>query len=93
MQVHLFQELLARFHGPNSRRWYLSDGGHFENTACYELLRRRVPYIVCVDAGQDTSRNGAVTQGLQFKSSKVAFAMNNIIHADREGANHDNGGN
>jgi hypothetical protein len=35
------------------RFWYLSDGGHFENTACYELIRRRVPFIICSDAGQD----------------------------------------
>jgi hypothetical protein len=31
----------------------LSDGGHFENTGCYELLRRRVPIIVCCDCGAD----------------------------------------
>ena len=39
VQAHLFQEFTARFFGPNRERWYLSDGGHFENTACYELLR------------------------------------------------------
>jgi len=45
-------------------------------------------------ASEDTSRNGtAITQGLQFKSSKVALPMNHIIYADREGANADNGGN
>lgn len=32
---------------------YLSDGGHFENLGIYELVRRRVPFIVVVDAGQD----------------------------------------
>ncbi len=53
VQVHLFDEFLARFPGPNSRRWYLSDGGHFENTACYELIRRRVPVIVLCDDGAD----------------------------------------
>lgn len=46
------------------------------------------------DAGQDTSRNGTATmQGLQFKSSKVALAMNNIIYLDQAGASHDSGGN
>ncbi|MEQ1858998.1 MAG: hypothetical protein ABMA13_03600 [Chthoniobacteraceae bacterium] len=49
----LLDELLARFHGPQRRRWYLSDGGHFENTACYELIRRRVRFILCIDCGQD----------------------------------------
>jgi hypothetical protein len=46
------------------------------------------------DFGIDSSRAGmAVTQGLQFKSSKAALPMNYIIYFDRAGANHDNGGN
>ena len=32
---------------------YLSDGGHFENLAVYELLRRRCQYVICVDGEQD----------------------------------------
>ena len=35
---------------------YLSDGGHFENTAVYELVRRRCSHIVMVDAGADPTR-------------------------------------
>ncbi|MCC7060673.1 MAG: patatin-like phospholipase family protein, partial [Burkholderiaceae bacterium] len=53
VQAYLANETLARFHGPHRRRWYLSDGGHFENTAVYELLRRRVPFIIVCDDGQD----------------------------------------
>jgi hypothetical protein len=53
VQTCLMSEFFARFHGPERRHWYLSDGGHFENTACYELIRRRVPLIFCSDAGQD----------------------------------------
>lgn len=53
VQSCLLNEFFARFHGPARRHWYLSDGGHFENTACYELIRRRVPFIICSDAGQD----------------------------------------
>jgi hypothetical protein len=53
VQTHLFDEFLARFHGPARRRWYLSDGGHFENTGVYELIRRRLPYIICCDDGAD----------------------------------------
>jgi hypothetical protein len=53
VQTHLTHELLSRFHGPNRRRWYLSDGGHFENTAGYELIRRRLPFIIVCDCGQD----------------------------------------
>ncbi len=35
------------------RSVYLSDGGHFENLALYEALRRRCTRIVVVDAGCD----------------------------------------
>jgi hypothetical protein len=53
MQWYLFAEFLARFPGTLSKRWYLSDGGHFENLGGYELVRRRVPCMVVVDAGCD----------------------------------------
>ncbi len=53
VQSYLLDEWLARFHGPARQCWYLSDGGHFENTAVYELIRRRLPHIVCCDCGQD----------------------------------------
>jgi hypothetical protein len=53
VQTCLVNEFFARFHGPARRHWYLSDGGHFENTGCYELIRRRVPFIMFSDAGQD----------------------------------------
>jgi hypothetical protein len=32
---------------------YLSDGGHFENLALYEMIRRRCRYIIVSDAGAD----------------------------------------
>jgi len=53
VQVHLLDEFLARFHGTARMHWYLSDGGHFENTGCYELIRRRVPVILLCDDGAD----------------------------------------
>ena len=51
--VYLLKELLARFPGPAARLWYLSDGGHFENTGAYELIRRRLRNILICDAGCD----------------------------------------
>lgn len=53
VQAGLAAETFARFHGTRRRRWHLSDGGHFENTGVYELLRRRVPFIIVCDDGQD----------------------------------------
>ncbi|CAG9181578.1 patatin-like phospholipase domain-containing protein [Cupriavidus pinatubonensis] len=48
-------ELAARFHGMRRGWQYLSDGGHFDNTGVYELLRpgRDVSLIVLCDAGAD----------------------------------------
>ncbi|NIM50658.1 MAG: hypothetical protein GTN78_03645 [Gemmatimonadales bacterium] len=53
VQSSLADEWLARFHGVARRRWYLSDGGHFENMGGYELIRRRLPFIVVCDHEQD----------------------------------------
>lgn len=36
-----------------ARYVYLSDGGHFENLGIYELVRRRVKYILSCDASAD----------------------------------------
>jgi hypothetical protein len=52
-QTYVVSEFLARFPGTAWPRWYLSDGGHFENMGGYELVRRRVRRIVMVDAEQD----------------------------------------
>jgi hypothetical protein len=53
VQTYLFRELLARFPGTARSLWYLSDGGHFENLGGYELIRRRVPFILLIDAEAD----------------------------------------
>lgn len=48
----LLTEMLSR---TDSDHGYvnLSDGGHYENLAVYELVRRRCRYIIAVDAGAD----------------------------------------
>lgn len=53
VQAAFFSELLARFPGVARKRWYLSDGGHFENMAGYELIRRRLPFTVICDNEED----------------------------------------
>src|SRR5262249_22866658 len=68
VQTHLGYELVSRFYGPNRQRWYLSDGGHFENTACYELIRRRVPFIIVCDCGQDSDYGFADVANLVRKA-------------------------
>lgn len=48
-----FNELSGRFDGIGRRDWFLSDGGHFENTAAYALLREECSVIVIADCGAD----------------------------------------
>jgi choline dehydrogenase-like flavoprotein len=55
VQVTLLNEWRDHFEGPQARHWYLSDGGHFENSGTYELIRRRLPFIIAVDASTDGS--------------------------------------
>jgi hypothetical protein len=47
------QEMLARFPGLQSPVWYLSDGGHFDNSGVYSLLKRELGLIVLADCGAD----------------------------------------
>lgn len=53
VQSLLFAEWTGRFNGPSRELWNLTDGGEQDNTAVYELIRRRVPFIIAVDAGAD----------------------------------------
>jgi hypothetical protein len=50
----LVNEMLGRT-TDTSRYVYLSDGGHFENLALYEVVARRCRYVIVSDAGCDAS--------------------------------------
>lgn len=54
-QSTLLREWAGNFPGPSRRDWYLSDGGHFDVSGLYELVRRRVEFIIALDAGADTA--------------------------------------
>ena len=49
---YLLSEMFGRYKRHN-RRVYLTDGGHFENSGAYELLRRKTRVIVVCDNGAD----------------------------------------
>lgn len=45
---------------------YLTDGGHFDNTGLYELVRRRCRYIVVCDSEQDQDyRFGGISSAIR----------------------------
>ena len=50
--IYLFNEMTARYRRAYERK-YLTDGGHFENTAAYRLMERRVPLTLLCDNGAD----------------------------------------
>lgn len=49
----LFGRFFGTRHDEGSRMLELTDGGHFDNLAIYELVRRRVKLILLSDAGAD----------------------------------------
>jgi hypothetical protein len=63
--MNFLNEAMCSFRGPWDRFWYLSDGGHFENLGGYELLRRRVPYIIMLDGGADPDNRCSEFAALQ----------------------------
>ncbi len=53
MQATFLNEWRGYFPGPAERLWNLSDGGHFEVLGLYELVRRRLAFIIAVDGAED----------------------------------------
>lgn len=64
MQSILVAEFRGKFAGASDRFWNLSDGGHFDVTGLYELIRRRVPFIIAVNAAEDADFTFADDAGL-----------------------------
>jgi len=50
-------ELFARYRGTAKRHWHLSDGAHFENLGLYELIRRKLSFMISFDHSQDDDYN------------------------------------
>lgn len=68
MMRALWNEITGAFDPDESTHWYLSDGGHFENTAAYELIRRRLKRIVVADCGADPEYDFTDLAGLVLKA-------------------------
>ncbi|UPG88536.1 patatin-like phospholipase family protein [Luteibacter aegosomaticola] len=64
----LMREMLARFPGLRDADWYLSDGGHFDNTGVYTLLKRELQLVVLVDCGADPDYRFADVENLVRKA-------------------------
>lgn len=64
---YFFKELLSKI-GTKNRKLNISDGGHIENLAVYELLRRECRLILAVDAGADPYSNFADLENLALRA-------------------------
>ncbi|HPW02888.1 MAG TPA: hypothetical protein PK173_01625 [Dokdonella sp.] len=78
-------ECFGRFPGLSSPIWYLSDGGHFDNTAIHALLKRRARIIIAADCGADPSYLFADLESL-VRKAKIDFDAT-IEFLDSESAN------
>lgn len=52
--VYFLRDLLSD-KGTDKAMINISDGGHIENTAAFELLRRHCRLVICMDAGEDSN--------------------------------------
>ncbi len=62
-----FKELFSKI-GTDNRKLNISDGGHIENLAVYELLRRKCRLIMAVDAGADPQSTFADFENLTIRA-------------------------
>ncbi|WP_220461522.1 patatin-like phospholipase family protein [Rugamonas apoptosis] len=69
----LLQELFG-YSNDESTFVYLSDGGHFDNTGIYELVRRRCRLILLVDASEDGQR-GFDDLGRAIRQCRIDFGV------------------
>jgi hypothetical protein len=69
----LLEELFG-YSNDESSFVYLSDGGHFDNTGIYELVRRRCRLIVLVDASED-GRRGFDDLGRAIRQCRIDFGV------------------
>ncbi|MES2113706.1 MAG: hypothetical protein V4578_01070, partial [Pseudomonadota bacterium] len=69
----LLQELFG-YSNDESSFVYLSDGGHFDNTGIYELVRRRCRLILLVDASED-GRRGFDDLGRAIRQCRIDFGV------------------
>ena len=79
----LFQGLLGMGFSEKKKTVELTDGGHFENLALYELARRKLSRIIIVDAGADKDFEfGDLANAVE--KIRVDFGYTVQFHHDRD---------
>ncbi|MGQ2996023.1 patatin-like phospholipase family protein [Variovorax sp.] len=91
----LLRETFGIFDGARGKDWFLSDGGHFENTGAYALLAERAKVIVLVDCGADPEyqfhdlenlvRRARIDLGADIKFQRPVFSSaTNAVEAQQK---------
>ena len=83
----LWSEAAAAFYGRARPWWYLSDGGHFDNTGVYPLLKRRLDFIILADNGADAHYQFADLENL-VRKARIDFGAEIEFYTREEAARH-----
>jgi len=83
----LWSEASASFFGTTRPWWYLSDGGHFDNTGVYALLKRRLDFIILADNGADPDYRFGDVENL-VRKARIDFGAEIEFYTSDEAAHH-----
>ncbi len=80
----LWTEIFRNGFSENNKNVLLSDGGHFENTGIYELIRRKCNLIIVADGGEDHKFNfddlaNAIEKARVDFGTKIKFMDENRV--------------
>ena len=81
----LASEASATFFGVERPWWYLSDGGHFENTGVYPLLKRELDFILLSDASCDANYEFGDIENL-VRKARIDFGAEIDFYSREEAA-------
>ena len=81
----LASEASATFFGVERPWWYLSDGGHFENSGVYALLKRELSFIILSDAGCDADYEFGDIENL-VRKARIDFGAEIDFYSHEEAA-------
>ncbi len=81
----LTSEASATFFGVERPWWYLSDGGHFENTGAYTLIKRELDFIVLADASCDCAYEFGDLENL-VRKARIDFGAEIEFYSREEAA-------
>ena len=81
--IGLIRETFGVFRGTDRPDWFLTDGGHFENTGAYALLAERAEVIVLADCGADPKYAFGDVENL-VRKARIDLQADILFHRPRQ---------